>query len=164
VRKALKDHHFDPTLHHRRSLRHPGYTYAAEGAYFVTICLDEPQHLLLNPDQHAMVEETWNTLPRRFPTIALDEYSIMPDHIHVIVWLHPTQESRPTLGRVVGAFKSLTGRAALAYLRSKGLRCGQHFWQRDFYDHVMRNEADLQEKRLSIRNNPIKDDLKHHRL
>ncbi len=160
----MNDHHFDPTLHHRRSLRLPGYNYSAEGAYFITICLDEPQPLLLNPELRAMVEETWNALPQRFPTIELDEFVIMPDHIHFLVWFHPTKESRPTLGRVVGAFKSLTGRAALTYLRSNGLRCGQHFWQRDFYEHVIRNEADLQEKRLYIRNNPIKDDLKHQRL
>ena len=110
------------------------------------------------------MEETWNDLPQRFPTIALDEFIIMPDHIHFIVWLHPNEESHPTLGRVVGAYKSLTGRAALTYLRTKGLICGQHFWQRDFYEHVIRNEADLQEKRVYIRNNPMKDDLKHHRL
>ncbi len=83
----MKEHHFDPTLHHRRSLRLPGYNYAAEGAYFITICLDEPQPLLLNPELHAIMEETWNALPQRFPTIALDEFIIMPDHLHFIVWL-----------------------------------------------------------------------------
>jgi putative transposase len=160
----LKEHHFDPTLHHRRSLRLPGYNYATEGAYFITICLDEPQPLLLNPELRTIVEETWNTLPQRFPSIALDEFIIMPDHIHFIVWLHPNKESYPTLGRVVGAYKSLTGRAALKYLRTKELICDKHFWQRDYYDHVIRNEADLHEKRLYIRNNPIKDDLKQNRL
>jgi len=110
------------------------------------------------------VEETWNAWPQRFPTIALDECIIMPDHLHFIVWLHPHEESHPTLGRVVGAYKSLTGSAAITYLRTTGLMCGQHFWQRDFYEHVIRNEVDLQEKRVYIRNNPIKDDLKNHRL
>jgi REP element-mobilizing transposase RayT len=160
----LKENHFDPTLHHRRSLRLPGYNYAAKGAYFITICLDEPQPLLLNPELRAIVEETWNALPQRFPTIALDEFIIMPDHLHFIVWLHPNKESHPALGRVVGAYKSLTARAALTYLRTKGLMCGHRFWQRNFHEHVIRNEADLQEKRVYIRNNPIKDDLKHHRL
>ena len=160
----MKEHHFDPTLHHRRSLRLPGYNYATEGAYFITICLDEPQPLLLNPELRTIVEETWNTLPQRFPSIALDEFIIMPDHIHFIVWLHPNKESYPTLGRVVGAYKSLTGRAALKYLRTKELICDKHFWQRDYYVHVIRNEADLHEKRLYIRNNPIKDDLKQNRL
>ena len=42
--------------------------------------------------------------------------------------------------------------------------CDKHFWQRDYYDHVIRNEDDLEEKRLYIRNNPIKDDLKQNRL
>ena len=80
----------------------------------------------------------------------------MPDHIHFIVWLHPNKESHPTLGRVVGAYKSLTGRAALNYLRTKGLMCGHHFWQRDFYEHVIRNEEDLKLTREYILNNPLK--------
>jgi putative transposase len=88
----------------------------------------------------------------------------MPDHMHFIIRLRPNGANCPTLGDVVGAYKSLTGRAALNYLRMNEQICCNQFWQRDFYDHVIRNEADLQEKRTYIRNNPIKDDLKHNRL
>ncbi len=160
----MKQQQFDPTNHHRRSIRLPTYDYTSNGAYFVTICLEEPQPLLKSPELRTILEETWNTLPQRFPSIILDEFIIMPDHIHFIVWLHPNKESHPTLGGVVGAYKSLTGRAALKYLRTKGLICSNQFWQRGYYEHVIQNESDLQEKRTYIRNNPIKDDLKHNRL
>jgi REP element-mobilizing transposase RayT len=88
----------------------------------------------------------------------------MPDHIHFILWLERTGKNRPTLGDVLKVYKSLTGRAALNYLRSKGHTVGSQFWQRSFYDRVIRNETELQQKRNYIRNNPIKDDLKHNRL
>jgi REP-associated tyrosine transposase len=160
----MKEHRFDPTIHHRQSMRLPTHNYASNGAYFITICLEEPQPLLKNPELRTTMEETWIALPQRFPSIKLDEFIIMPDHIHFIVWLQPNKESHPSLGRVVGAYKSLTGRAALNYLRTKGESCGNQFWQRGYYDHVIRNEADLEEKRTYIRNNPIKEDLKHNRL
>ncbi len=160
----MKKQHYDPTIHHRRSVRLPNYNYASNNAYFVTICLLERQSLLENPELRKILEETWNTLPLRFPIVALDEYIIMPDHMHFIIWLRPDGANCPTLGDVVGAYKSLTGRAALNYLRMNEQICRNQFWQRDFYDHVIRNEADLQEKRTYIRNNPIKDDLKHNRL
>ena len=155
--------HFDPTIHRRRSIRLPGYDYASEGAYFVTICVQERQQFLKNPVLRTMMEETWNALPQRFPGITLDEFVMMPDHIHFIVWLHPTKTSRPTLGDVVGAYKSLTGRAALAYLRTQESICRDEFWQRDFYDHIIRDETDLEEKIIYMRNNPVKEDLKHQR-
>lgn len=110
-----------------------------------------------------IVEETWNALPQRFPGIALDEFVMMADHIHFIIWLHPSETSRPTLGDVVGAFKSLTGRAALKYLKGQGSSCMDQFWQRDFYDHVIRDETDLEQKRTYIRDNPSKEDLKNQR-
>lgn len=160
----MKKHHFDPAIHGRRSVRLPNFNYASNSAYFVTICLQERQPLLENPELRKILEKNWNALPQRFPAVTLDEYIIMPDHMHFIIWLHPDGESHPKLGDVMKAYKSLTGRAALNYLRKNEQICRNHFWQRSYYDHVIRNEADLQEKRTYIRNNPIKDDLKHHRI
>ncbi len=99
---------------------------------------------LENPTIRTIMEETWNALPQRFPGIALDEFVMMPDHIHFILWLHPGETSHPTLGDVVGS-------------------CMDQFWQRDFYDHVIRDETDLEQKRTYIRDNPSKEDLKNQR-
>ena len=155
---------YDPACHNRRSLRLPTYDYSSNGAYFVTICLQERQPLLEIPELHTILEDTWNTLPQRFPTVTLDDFIIMPDHVHFIVWLSPVKGGHLTLGDVVGAYKSLTGRAALKHLRTQGYPCGNQFWQRSYYDHVIRSEFELQQKRTYIRNNPIKEDLKQNRL
>ncbi len=150
--------------YHRRSLRLKGYDYSREGAYFVTMCLYGHEPYLDMPQVRNIVEETWQALPQRFPSIKLDEFVVMPDHIHFILWLHPDQKYRPALGSIVGAYKSLTARAALAYLRTLGNICGDHFWQRDFYDYIIHDKAALQQIRTYIRNNPTKNDPLHHHL
>ena len=118
----MKKQYFDPTIHGRRSVRLPHYDYSLPGPYFVTVCLDDRRPLLAVPEVRKIVEENWQALPQRFPGIKLDEFIIMPNHIHFILWLNPQPEYRPTLGQVVGAYKSLTARSALEYLRATGHR------------------------------------------
>jgi putative transposase len=149
---------YDLWKYHRRSIRLKGYDYSRPGAYFVTICLYGREPYLEMPAVRAIVEEVWNALPQRFPTIALDEFVVMADHVHFILWLRPDAQNRPTLGRIVCVYKSLIGRAALGHLRTLGDVCGDHFWQRDYFDHIISNKAELQEIRKYIRDNPYKQD------
>ena len=146
---------YDPEKHHRRSLRLKGYDYSQPGAYFVTICLQGHEPYLEMPEVSHIVEAIWEAFPKRFPTIELDEYIVMSDHIHFILHLHPNHKHRPTLSTIVNAYKSLTARAVLNHLRNLGDICGNHFWQARFYDHVISNEAELLTIRSYIRNNPI---------
>ena len=67
-------------------MRLPTYDYSSNGAYFVTICLQERKPLLMSPELHKILEDTWNTLPQRFPSVALDDFIIMPDHVHFITF------------------------------------------------------------------------------
>ncbi len=160
----MSDHQYDPTGHQRISPRLPNYNYASPGAYFVTICLQEKHPYLVDPQLRNILKEIWESLTERFPEITLDKFVIMPDHIHFILWLEPGGKNRSSLVDIVRVYKSLTARAANSYLRSKGHSVGSQFWQRSFYDRVIRNEAELEQKRTYIRNNPLKDDLKHDRL
>ena len=146
---------YDPEKHHRRSLRLQGYDYSQPGAYFLTICLQGREPYLEIPEVRYIAEDTWKGLPQRFPTIELDEFIIMSDHIHFILNLHPDYKHRPTLSTIVGAYKSLTARAALRHLRTLGDICVVQFWQERFYDHIICNETELQEIRTYIRNNPL---------
>ena len=153
----MDKHRLDPKLPVRRSNRLPFYDYSSNGAYFVTICLyDRHQPVLKQPDISKVLEETWYALPQRFSSVALDHFILMPDHVHFILWLRPDRESHPSLGNVVGAYKSITARAALSYLRMQGQIFSNHFWQRDYYEHVIRNEEDLNQTREYILNNPLK--------
>ena len=147
---------YDPEKHHRRSLRLQGYDYSQPGAYFLTICLQGREPYLEMPEVRHIAEDTWKALPQRFPTIELDEFIIMSDHIHFILNMHPDHKHRPTLSTIVGTYKSLTARAALRHLRTLGEICGMQFWQERFYDHIICNETELQAIRTYIRNNPLK--------
>ncbi len=141
-------------------MRMPTYDYSSNGAYFVTICLQERQPLLEKPELRTILQDTWKTLPQHFLDVVLDDFVIMPDHVHFILWLAPNEGKCPILGVVVGVYKSLTGRASLKYLRAERQVHMSQFWQRGFYDHVIRSEFELQQKREYIRNNPIKEELK----
>jgi putative transposase len=141
----------------RQPLRLPNYDYTSAGAYFVTICADQHKPLFDHPELTRFLLETWQSLPDRFPGVTLDEFVIMPNHVHFILWLDGPGEHANVLGRVVGAYKSLTSVTWLNYHKSMGTRCSQHLWQRGYYEHVIRNEQDLDLKRRYIMNNPAKE-------
>ncbi len=84
---------YDSQKYHRRSLRLTGYDYSQSGAYFITACAQDRACLFgevaggqmhLN-DAGRMVLAEWNSLPDRFPGVELDEFGIMPNHIHGII-------------------------------------------------------------------------------
>lgn len=90
-----------PERRSRRSIRLKGYDYAGAGAYFVTICAHNRECLfgkivdgkmVLN-DAGRMVETVWDQLPIRFPHLELDEFIVMPNHIHGI--LVPPRRGEP---------------------------------------------------------------------
>ena len=84
---------YDQDRHHRRSIRLKGYDYTQAGAYFVTICTHERKclfgdivdgNMILN-DAGRFAEKCWTEIPAHFPHVALDEFVIMPNHIHGIL-------------------------------------------------------------------------------
>ena len=77
---------YDPTKHHRRSIRLKGYDYHNAGAYFVTICTKNRECVLDDPIINAIIHNVWYALPSWFPTIELDEFVVMPNHTHFVVW------------------------------------------------------------------------------
>jgi putative transposase len=107
---------YDPNIHHRRSIRLRGYDYSQAGAYFVTICAHDRERLFgdivsgaLQPNSYGrLVVEWWHTIPEHFPSAELDEFVLMPNHLHGIVVLAArtlASAQPPTLGRVVAYFK-----------------------------------------------------------
>lgn len=175
---------YDPNKHHRRSIRLRGYDYAHPGAYFVTICTQDRQCIFgeihngqMIPDEVGqMITRWWQELPHKFPSVILDEFVVMPNHLHGIIMLHvgadrrvrpdltaPIGEGRHTglpLHRIVQWFKTMTTNE---YLR--GVKEGRwpplnkRLWQRNYYEHVIRNEQELDEIRAYIVENPLKWEL-----
>ncbi len=151
------DHkHYNPDRFTRKSLRLPGRDYSAAGAYFVTIRSLPPDRLFEIPKLRYILLDTWNALPKRFPSVTLDEFVIMPDHVHFILWLDGTQKE-VALGNVVGAYKSITTVQWIKHLKSVGkdMHYPCRIWQPKFNDRVVRID-EYEQKRLYIRNNPKK--------
>ena len=92
---------YDPNKHHRRSIRLTSYDYASEGLYFITLCCHQRQHLFgtvvegtmqLNTLGQIVAEEWLKTLEIR-PNFALGEWVIMPNHLHGVVIVRPSNQA-----------------------------------------------------------------------
>jgi REP-associated tyrosine transposase len=147
---------FDPKTYTRRnSNRLPSYDYRSSGAYFITLCTEKRQRVLEIPGIHTALLGHWQQLQERFPGVRVDAFVIMPDHVHGILWLDRSVKDAPTVGRVIGAFKAWVTIAWRNYHREAHIPCLSHLWQRDYYEHVIRNDDDLRLTREYILNNPL---------
>jgi REP element-mobilizing transposase RayT len=73
---------FNPDIHRRRSIRLKDYDYARNGAYFVTICTHNRDCCIERfVELRRVVDTQWQSIPKRFSGVTLDEYVIMPNHI-----------------------------------------------------------------------------------
>jgi putative transposase len=178
----LIDHPFNSEFHHRRSIRLKDYDYSRAGAYYVTICVQQRMCLLgeiaagemrLN-EAGRMVHTAWNELPGKYPGVEIDEFIVMPNHFHGSIVLNvgagpcacpdpndgqprgvaPTGLSLPD---VVHRFKSFTtaeyrnGVERLHWIAFPG-----RFWQRNYYEHIIRDEREMNAIREYVRFNPSK--------
>jgi len=76
---------FDPDKHRRRSIRLQGYDYTLPGAYFVTIVTHGRELLFEDTVLHRVVETFWQRIPGHTPHVELDEWVVMPNHLHGII-------------------------------------------------------------------------------
>lgn len=155
---------------HRRSIRLRGYDYRQVGAYFVTLCTHGREMVFgevvdgtmrLNAYGH-IVTEDWLWLAERYLYVDLDAWVLMPNHLHGIVVILPDVESpgeggsrtAPTkpLGRLVGAFKTVSTKHVNEWRETPG----RPRWQRNYYEHVIRNDSDLDRIRDYITANPTR--------
>ena len=139
-----------------KSRRLSTHNYAWSGTYFITIRVREMEPLLEKPELRAILERTWYALPDRYPGLTLDEFVIMPDHVHFIVRLEGNVEKPTTLGQVVGAFKSIVTVDWLHYIEANALNCMGRFWQERFFDKIIRDADQLEAYRKYIRENPAR--------
>ena len=151
------------TYPQRRSLRLQNYDYSQSGAYFVTICTQgridrfgsiEGDVVQLT-DAGALVAETWEALPDRFPNLELDAFIVMPNHMHGILLIDEHGTAR--IPAVIGAFKSISTHRYIQGVRDDGWpRFEGTLWQRNYYEHVLRSEERLNRARAYIADNQLR--------
>ena len=149
----------------RKNIRLYGYYYSQSGGYFVTICTANRKCILSRvvPGNKFVLADVHLTELGRIADAVLHEasertgirlntYVIMPNHIHMILQIQSEEEGY-TIGEYVGMFKSLT----LHYWRKVCSREGRvmgSVWQRNYYEHIIRNDEDHLEKLRYIQENP----------
>ena len=171
---------YDPNIHHRRSIRLKDYDYSSVGAYFITICTENRECILSslrrgNPCGCPKIELT--ELGRicnnmlfgisAMYNIIISKYVIMPNHIHFLMIIsnddtRATARVAPTVGDIVGGYKSLVLKIWLKKCNENNISMGQ-IWQRNYYEHIIRDEQDYEIKWNYIDTNPLnweKDEYK----
>jgi REP element-mobilizing transposase RayT len=192
---------FNPKIHHRHSIRLPGYDYSRSGAYFITI-VTQGREFLFGEIQNGemrltqsgqIVQRAWHDLPNHYPHVSLGAFCIMPNHVHAIILLNddfrggsvgdytrrggsighapvpdvplpgnaPLPEDSQTrpynginrhpLSEIIRAFKSFSARRINILRKTPGVSV----WQRNFYEHIIRNNEDYNRIQFYIESNPL---------
>ncbi len=132
----------------KNSLRLKGFDYSARRSNFVTIVTEHRQTFFKDERIAEAAVEVLLNLREKYK-FNLYSYCLMPDHFHALIGIG---DSEMSLSRICGDFKSLSTRAFWQFYDGK-------LWQRQFFDHVIRNEQDFLETVEYIRENPVKAKL-----
>lgn len=181
-----------PKMFNRRSIRLKGYDYSKEGLYFVTICCQDRVHLfgkIINGEMvlnaAGLMADRWiKEIENKFPDIQIDEYVIMPNHLHIIIvnngfalnngavrvdlCVDPNDNNndikRPTEGehkgsplhRVVQWFKTMTTNYYIQGVKNAGWEpFNKKIWHRNYYEHIIRDDRAYHNIAQYIKNNPL---------
>ncbi len=140
-------------MKYRKFTRIKNYDYKTNGYYFVTICTDFKQSFLDNLKIKEIVVAEIALLKKRFSGLDIDHFVMMSNHIHIIFIL---EDSNKTLPEVIQAFKSI---ATIRAKRALPLQIGKHLWQKNYYEHIIRNDKALYNIRKYIQENPLKEKI-----
>jgi REP element-mobilizing transposase RayT len=169
-----------PSLPARRSVRLRGHDYRQAGAYFVTVCTFRRECFLASviEDQLRLsavgqvVDAGWRAIPHFFPHVSLDLFVVMPNHLHGIFLLEeeprakhppeadasPLHPSRPkgtaagSVSAILQSFKATTARRVRSLPEMERIR----LWQRGFFDHIIRDNAELNRVRRYVEENRLR--------
>jgi putative transposase len=207
---------YNPDIHHRRSIRLQGYDYSSAGAYFITMCTQNRECLFGNiivgatpcgcpisppracPEMvlnqaGAMVQTVWDEIPIHYTRTEIDEFVVMPNHIHGIIVIGAVGATpcgcpdpgtgasgqnngqargpgnngqargpAPTgktgilsLGDIVHRFKTMTTKRYADGVKQLWWQSfAGKLWQRNYWEHIIRNEMELNRIREYIHDNP----------
>jgi putative transposase len=174
---------YNPDIHHRRSIRLKGYDYSRAGLYYITVCTQNRECLFgriadgkmtLN-DAGRMVDEWYHELENKYCGIECHEYIVMPNHIHFIIQT-PSKPTAPTnvipiitdergqtdetkrveIGDIVQWLKTMTTNEYIFNVKQNGWTpFPGKLWQRNYYEHIIRDENEYRNIAGYILNNPL---------
>ena len=148
----------------RKPTRLPAFDYRSPGPYFITVCSHGRAYRfgeIVKGEMHLngagrMVAAIWNAIPGQYPSAVVDTFVVMPNHVHGIIWFEAhLGNADPSLGDVMKWFKAGTTNRYIQGVRASGwLPFDGHLWQRNYHEHVIRDDADMDRIREYITNNP----------
>ena len=147
----------------RKQTRLKDFDYSAAGAYFITVCtlerrnyfwenvgatIGRPQDIVLS-EYGKIADQAISNIPMIYPLVSLEQYVIMPDHIHLLLRIGSNEGGRamraPTMSRIVQQMKGYVTK-----------QIGHSIWQKLYFDHVIRNRQDYGEHIKYIYENPLR--------
>ena len=142
----------------RKPNRLKNYDYSQNGVYFITVCVKNRNPILsyipvgVNCVRLSkigkVVEEEINNISKIYANVTVENYVIMPNHIHLLVFIDRFSgrtQFAPTISRIIKQFKGVITK-----------RLGKSIWQKGFYDHIIRDEYDFQIRWQYIEDNPYR--------
>lgn len=151
----------------RKTIRLKDFDYSSAGYYFVTLVSHQRKKIFgeitegkIGLNQVGVIaEETWESIPLHFPNIKLDSFIVMPNHFHGIIQIKETgagststgSTKNQPLGVVIGSFKS----AVTKRVHGLGLLVHERIWQRNYHEHIIRDELDYHRILDYIEQNPV---------
>lgn len=146
----------------RKIIRLQNYDYSANGAYFITICTHNREHLFgtVGADSISarMVKKVYGEIIGKYDNVSSPISVVMPNHFHSIIIIERNDtEVVPSISKIVQEFKRYTTCEYIKLVKNGILKpFDKRIWQRSFYDHIIRNENDFNEIWMYIENNPLK--------
>ena len=164
------------------TVRAKWWDYTNNGSYFVTICTKDRQHFFGNivetpklgvtakmelNEIGELAQKFWMEIPQHFPFVVLDEFVVMPNHVHGIICISktvPQNRNAPKLGASTDAKKNWSPGSLGVIINQYKRICTIHArkinpqfaWQTRFYDVIIKNEKSLNNIRRYIKMNPAK--------
>ena len=155
-------------------MRLRGWDYSSPGCYFITICVKNKECFLADmvdgkviPNEFGkIVESRWLWLKGQYPYVNVDAFVVMPNHVHGLLIITngyvvtgrdlslPMISTQPTRGKIkslsdiIGAFKTTSSKE----IHLAGFH--NFFWQRSFYEKIIRSEVEASSVRQYIKENP----------